>query len=253
MNNQHVDHKSAVVALLMYLVFMLSLTLSPHGSTSFEWSGVQNMWVFEPRDFLENLSGFLPLGSILFFCLEPFPTGRSNKLAIAACGAGLLSFTIETMQAFIPMRSTQLADILANVLGGALGYGLMCMVVTKGGLLGWLNAHRITMIGGTLLFYVGFLGSYVSFTADAERLDDWDPDYHFAIGNEITLDRPWLGRLSSVSLYNRALSAEEISFAFRAGPQDEDGVQIKLAAIASYCFCEQRGTIIHDRAAFAPP
>jgi VanZ family protein len=253
MNNHHMDHKSAVVASLAYSLYMLSLTLAPYGSTFFAWSGVQNLWVFEPRDFLENLLGFLPLGSILFFWLEPIPTSRPNKLAIAVCGAGLLSFTIETVQAFISERATQLADLLANVLGGALGYGLTRMVVTQGGFLGWLSAHRRSLIGGTLLLYVGFLGSYILFTADAEHLDEWGPDYHFAIGNEVTLDRPWLGRLFSVSLYDRALSAEEISFAFRAGPQDGNGVQVKLAAIASYCFCEGRDTIVHDRAAFAPP
>ncbi len=253
MNNYHINHKSAVFATLVYLVYVLSLTLAPHSSTFFAWSGVQDLWVFELRDFLENLLLFLPLGSILFFWLEPIPTSKPNKVVIAACGAGLLSFTIETAQTFMPGRSTQLADLLANVLGGALGYGLSRMVVTQGGFLSWLSAHRRRLIGGTLILYVGFLGSYVLPIGNAERLDEWDPDYHFAIDNEVTLDRPWLGRLFFVSLYDRALSAEEIFLAFRAGPQDADGVQVKLAAITSYCFCEGRDTIVHDRAAFVPP
>lgn len=38
----------------------------------------------------------------------------------------------------------------------------------------------------------------------------WARDHHFAIGNELTSDRPWLGRIALVALYCRALTADEV-------------------------------------------
>jgi hypothetical protein len=38
----------------------------------------------------------------------------------------------------------------------------------------------------------------------------WDPSYVLAFGNEITLDRPWLGTLHLVAIYCRALTAAEV-------------------------------------------
>lgn len=41
-------------------------------------------------------------------------------------------------------------------------------------------------------------------------LKNWDPSFHFALGNETTLDRPWSGTLHGVAVYSRALTLEEI-------------------------------------------
>ncbi|WP_158261173.1 MULTISPECIES: DUF1592 domain-containing protein [Pirellulaceae] len=39
---------------------------------------------------------------------------------------------------------------------------------------------------------------------------NWDEDMAFALANEFTGDRPWLGTLHSVAIYDRALSADEV-------------------------------------------
>jgi hypothetical protein len=41
-------------------------------------------------------------------------------------------------------------------------------------------------------------------------LSNWDRGFQLALGNELTRDRPWIGTLHRVSIYDRALSAEEI-------------------------------------------
>ncbi len=46
---------------------------------------------------------------------------------------------------------------------------------------------------------------------------NWDPNYPLLIGNEATLDRPYLGEIFLVSLYDRALSNAEIQRNFSAG------------------------------------
>jgi hypothetical protein len=45
---------------------------------------------------------------------------------------------------------------------------------------------------------------------------NWDGDFHLALANELTKDRPWLGEFHLVAIYNRALSQTEVSQNFRA-------------------------------------
>lgn len=48
-------------------------------------------------------------------------------------------------------------------------------------------------------------------------LSNWDADYALALGNELTLDRPWLGDLQLVSVYDRALTLGEVQQNFGVG------------------------------------
>ncbi|MFO0817196.1 MAG: DUF1553 domain-containing protein [Pirellulales bacterium] len=49
-------------------------------------------------------------------------------------------------------------------------------------------------------------------------LSKWGDEYRLALANEITGDRPWLGELQLVAIYERALSEAEVVGNFRAGP-----------------------------------
>ena len=60
------------------------------------------------------------------------------------------------------------------------------------------------------------------FTGDADpaaggTLSDWDNTFAFVLGNEVSGDRPWDGKLRMVTLHNRALSAPQIAQNFAAG------------------------------------
>jgi len=76
----------------------------------------------------------------------------------------------------------------------------------------------------------------------------WDTGYRFALANELTKDRPWLGEFYQVAVYDRALSEQEAIGRFRAGntakPQD---------ALVLYDFREGSGQIIKDRANKSDP
>jgi len=48
-------------------------------------------------------------------------------------------------------------------------------------------------------------------------LSSWDAGYRFALGNELTRDRPWRGELRLVALYSRALTPQEVERNYRAG------------------------------------
>ncbi len=49
-------------------------------------------------------------------------------------------------------------------------------------------------------------------------LSNWDDTYRFALANELTLDRAWLGELHLVAVYDRALTPSEVVQNHQAGP-----------------------------------
>ncbi len=49
------------------------------------------------------------------------------------------------------------------------------------------------------------------------RFATWDPSYSFVVGNEATGNRPWLGKLFLLAVYDRALSEDEIRRNYAAG------------------------------------
>jgi hypothetical protein len=50
------------------------------------------------------------------------------------------------------------------------------------------------------------------------NLSNWVASWPFAIGNEVTLDRSWLGEVYLVAVYDRALTGEEVLQNYQAGP-----------------------------------
>ena len=60
-------------------------------------------------------------------------------------------------------------------------------------------------------------GAEVSSNRDDGDLSNWDRRYRLALANEWTQDRPWLGELHLVAIYNRAMSEAEVKQNFNAG------------------------------------
>lgn len=51
------------------------------------------------------------------------------------------------------------------------------------------------------------------------NLSNWDPSYKFALANELSGDRAWLGKIHLIAVYARALSEEEIQKNHAVGPR----------------------------------
>jgi len=51
----------------------------------------------------------------------------------------------------------------------------------------------------------------------AGNLNDWDDSYAFALGNEVSNDRQWMGSIRMVAIHNRALTQEQIVQNFDVG------------------------------------
>ena len=100
---------------------------------------------------------------------------------------------------------------------------------------------------------------------------NWDDGYRFALGNEHTSDRPWLGNYYLVAIYDRGLSQKEVTANFMAGVDapgapviaerdpSEELFDTKVAAIiANHCLeCHDAATrkgkldLSHKATAFA--
>ena len=72
------------------------------------------------NDVLVNIAGFVPLGLIVCAYFG-WTRSRWQAILIAAVTCGLLSFSIEVLQYYIPQRGSGTTDIITNTLGAALG------------------------------------------------------------------------------------------------------------------------------------
>jgi len=84
------------------------------------------------RDIFLNVAGFMVLG--FFFCLYRATAGSSAKSAalLAVAAGAAISLSIETLQMFLPTRTSSIVDLAANTLGAVLG-ALLCAA---------MQAHR---------------------------------------------------------------------------------------------------------------
>jgi hypothetical protein len=68
---------------------------------------------------------------------------------------------------------------------------------------------------GTVRLFVD--GKLAASNTAAGDLSNWSDEFQLSVANEVTGDRPWLGDLHLVAIYNRALTEQEIQQNFRAG------------------------------------
>jgi VanZ family protein len=79
----------------------------------------------------------------------------------------------------------------------------------------------------------------------------WDPKHHLYFGNEGTADRPWIGKLFRVSLYNRPLGHDEIVKHFDDGVTGDlnlfaENNEIMEGLVSDYRFTEGMGRNIGE-------
>jgi mannose-1-phosphate guanylyltransferase len=86
-----------------------------------------------------------------------------------------------------------------------------------------------TWKNGTERFYLNGQQKYSGTRSGA--LSNWSSVFGFALGNEFTMDRAWLGELFLVAVYCQELSSSEVNQNFDAGP----GIDYPVASLTSSC------------------
>jgi hypothetical protein len=86
------------------------------------WDEFNPNWSYF-KNVLINIGGFVPLG---FFCCAYFASVRRLDRAVLATIVlgGVVSLTIEMLQAFLPTRDSGMTDIITNTLGTGIGASL---------------------------------------------------------------------------------------------------------------------------------
>jgi len=119
------------------------------------WDEFQPSWSYW-KNVLINIAGFVPLG--FFFCAYFVSVRRLNRAALATIVlGGVVSLTIEVLQAFLPTRDSGMTDIITNTLGTGIGTMLyacklvqaMLAAVGLGGLLRPTSRNRSTSLSRT--------------------------------------------------------------------------------------------------------
>ena len=93
-------------------------------------------------DFVANFVGYLPFGFLLFVAL--LRSGRSpgrSMLLAALLGSGL-SFSMETLQTYLPHRVASNVDLGLNALGALLGAGIGYLLQWRGGIERWQKVRE---------------------------------------------------------------------------------------------------------------
>ena len=113
-NTIHSDVASAPALVIPDHFFIPRKTMLTAVGDQFEWTAIWR------QDVLQNVIGFMPLGFVLcgFFALS---RSRAQAILISTICGGLLSFSIEFLQYYIPRRDSGWTDVITNSTGTLLG------------------------------------------------------------------------------------------------------------------------------------
>lgn len=150
-------------------------------------------------DFAINVLLYAPLGLALW----------RRPIAVTLTATGALSVAIEMLQIWYVERDPSPTDVVANVLGVAVGV-IVAQYLAQ--------AHRVKPdtlpIDWRLATSaaVGTVGLLVLWTLPVtpSNFANWDADFELLLGNERTADRPWRGTITALAILPAPLSRREV-------------------------------------------
>ncbi len=90
-----------------------------------------------------------------------------------------------------------------------------------------------------------------SFSGVSGNFANWASEHSVILGNELTGNRPWAGRLYLVALYNRVLNEKEITDNFNNVISNDHinstGGREKRGLVGLYLFSEGKGDVVYDQ------
>lgn len=199
------------------------------------------------NDLIGNVLLFMPFGFYsmgLLFKSRGLCAYKPNLLKVIAvtiltvCLSFSLSFSIETLQVYLPSRNSDLSDIITNSTGGFLGAIAYCLWNLVG-----INHHLSLFINkikpilsrqklaAALIIWVLFTGFFAIQLQKATDLSNWDSSFPLVIGNEATGDRSWQGTVSQLQISPQAIKETEIAKLFA-----NRGFSTSESLVANYSF-----------------
>ncbi|MHB8866288.1 MAG: LamG-like jellyroll fold domain-containing protein [Pirellulaceae bacterium] len=100
---------------------------------------------------------------------------------------------------------------------------------------------------GVAAMYVG--GQPVATRKTSGDVSSWDARFGFALANELTNDRPWLGDYHAIALYDTALTGKDVADRFQAGVAATQ----PRPPLLHYTFREGSGDVVRDVSGMGEP
>jgi VanZ family protein len=200
----------AMRLLLLWALFIVLATFSPFDfdttSVAHSFSLFQDdSHLRDPIHFALNLALFVPLGALLHH--EGRRICKVKSLVILTGALCLMiSLGIEYFQRYLPSRDSSLTDVIANAAGAMIG--ALSDRAWSVSLRAHVDRIRARMSPALLaaalsIFMVVTLLMSGAFQART-RLSNWSSEYPLLFGNERTGDRPWRGRVLTLTITDEA-------------------------------------------------
>ena len=214
------DRFNSKLWILGGILFIVMLTLFPFKFQAMAWSKKDAIKEFlrnpsDSFDFFGNIFLFSPFGYGLSQWLKPkqFPTFRKLIMILGLSFA--FTLTIESLQLFLPNRTSSAIDLFTNTLGGTLGgtFGLLGWQRQFISIITWLKRcwSQPLSIAIALLLWISLMFGSTWQLTNMVHLNEWNPEFNLVVGNESTGDRGWQGQVKGFSISDRALSEPEIN------------------------------------------
>ncbi len=196
------------------VLLVLFMTLYPFNFSSQPGFSVQYLlsYLYHPSnysDFLVNIILFVPFGLSLTYLLFKKKLRGIGTLIVILLASFCLSFTVETLQIFLPSRTSTVSDILSNSLGGGLGflgfYLLKLVVFNPVYKFFSLRVLTVCFISYATLTFIMSIPLAIT-----TNLDNWNSNFPLLLGNEKTGNRPWNGYIFELYIVDRAISKTEV-------------------------------------------
>ena len=141
------------------------------------------------RDAFLNVLLFVPYGLGLALRFRKKGKSRAATLGLCLAGGALLSYTVELLQFYIPMRDSGWEDVFTNTSGSVVGFLLfeLCGTFVLGLLsdverifVAWLSLGRSVLV---LTLYFGLWFTVSLTLARQVRLSGWQPASVLVVGD----------------------------------------------------------------------
>jgi VanZ family protein len=162
-----------------------------------------------------NVLLFIPFG---FGLAERLRERGKSKLAaflVVYVAGAALSYCVEFLQIYIPLRDSGWGDIITNSAGAAIG--ALVFDWSGAAIVAWFSARERALDSGLgygkvctlLVLYTGCWCVLIRPLQKSTQLGGWTPDSFLAVGDSASLRSApaWKGRILELELWNRAVPA----------------------------------------------
>jgi glycopeptide antibiotics resistance protein len=167
------------------------------------------------NDFIVNVCLFIPFGFNLTYLLYKLNLKWLLTLGSILLASFSLSFIVESLQAFLPSRSSTISDLIGNTMGGFIG--LLCLNLANSKLGQRLGQFFLFSRKGLTFCLISYTTLILALSIPVPRitnLNNWNLNFPLSLANETTGDNPWQGEISELYLADRALEKEQIAKVF---------------------------------------